>query len=473
MISKEEAFERFKEIIGDKPVWQYLLKSQFLEHLSNFQSWALRQALFETERAVQEFFLSTALNNSSILAHAEDREYTPRKPVASTGKVLIKNEGLYNVSIAAGQPFLSPGNVYYRLDDAALVTPGSSVEVDITQVREYEIEETVTIEKIFYEVLLDSSLTDTVSQIKVYVKPEEDGSEYEEWEYARLLQNTTAESKVYDEFFSHTGQIGIRFGNGQYGIVPSLGSTIKVWMLLTQGDTFLLEGQWLKSSGTIFDFEGNVANLTVTVSEAIAGGAAKESIEEARANLHYWPIYNHQLVWDEDYVFFINRNIPNILWLKVWGEELAEAYYGPRYQHINKIFISGYAEDYPDLGDDILYVLRNEKLLNRKFEWVDPVFSYFTLRVEGKVPPSMVLSDVIQGIRDTLTNSYGKDSPNRLQQVKLHEIYEIINETGYFEDKKAYFVVTILDGTTEATRLHEMVSIQIESCEIDITSIEI
>jgi len=473
MISKEQAIERFKEIIGDKPIWTYLRKSQFLEHLSIFQSWALRQALWENERNLQEFFLSTALNRSSILAHMEDREYTPRKPVASTGKVLIKNYGQLNVSLAAGQPFSSPGSVRYRLEEAAIITPGGSAEVSIRQAQEEEVVEVVSQEKKFYEVLLDPSLTPTICEYKVLVDVTGEGDAFEEWDYARLLQNTLDDSKVYDEFFSHNGQVGIRFGNGQYGMIPPAGSLIKVWMLLTQGDIFLLEGQWLKTVGTVFDFGGNAANITVAVSEAVSGGAAIESIEDSRVGLHYWPIYNHQLVWAEDYKFFIKRNIPNILWLKVWGEEAAEAYYGMRSQHINKIFISGYAENNPDLGDEVLDVLRNVKLLNRKFEWVNPVFSSFTLRVTGKVPQSLIISDVIQGIRSTLLAYFGRNSADRLEHVQLHEIYDIINETGYFHiDKRAFFTVEITGGIIETTRLHEMVSIDIDDCEIDITSLD-
>jgi hypothetical protein len=59
MISKEEALQQFKNIIGSKDAYAQLLKGQFIDHLSIFQAWALRQGLFSVERAIQEFFLST------------------------------------------------------------------------------------------------------------------------------------------------------------------------------------------------------------------------------------------------------------------------------------------------------------------------------------------------------------------------------------------------------------------------------
>ena len=71
MIAKEEAITRFKEIVGAKGDLGQLADSQFIEHLAIFASWALRQAIFYTERKHQEGFRSTATNKSSILAHVE------------------------------------------------------------------------------------------------------------------------------------------------------------------------------------------------------------------------------------------------------------------------------------------------------------------------------------------------------------------------------------------------------------------
>ncbi len=156
MLSTDEAVEKFKEILGAKEGWQFLKDSQFFNHLATFQAWAMRSAQFDAERALQEFFLSTALNRSSIAAQAEDKGYLPRLPGPSSGQVSIKNNGANQVEIPALQAFQSNRGVAYLIKYPVVVQPGETVTATAYQLSIQTVVETITSADPFIEILFDT-----------------------------------------------------------------------------------------------------------------------------------------------------------------------------------------------------------------------------------------------------------------------------------------------------------------------------
>ena len=450
MISKEEAITQFKQILSGKTSWVRLAKSQFVNMLSIFQSWALRDALWKIERTQQEFFLSTALNDSSVLAHAEDREYIPRKATPSSGLMRIANNGTAAVAPPANTAFVSEAQLDYLLETAISIPAGGYVDVKLSQLK-YAAPRTISVsdEMPFIEVTFSKEDTAKLSRFQVLV----DG---EPWEYARLFQNSVSTSEVYDEFFAHNGQFGIRFGNGIFGKIPTLNSVVTIESWHTEGATVLLANNTLHLAQDILDFAGAPADLTITTLDAITGGDAMEAIEEMRVNLHYWPRYNDKLVWRDDYAFFARQHVPGITWFECWGEQQQEAQSGFNVQNINKIFLTGYAPDNANLDADILAAFSSIPLLNRKFDWVAPVFSTFTVAITGKVVRSANMATAIAAIWATLNENYGKDSKTRKDAVELSDIYEIIKKTGFFDATGTFYHITIT-GVTTPTQLQEMV----------------
>jgi len=472
IITKEAAIQKFRDILSVKTAWKILAKSQFLNHLAVFMSWVLREALWKIERTYQEYFLSTALNASSIRAHAEDRAYLPRKKTPASGAGTIKNNGTVAVSLPSGQALSSDADLDYVTDRALLIAAGVTAAVEFIQKTRLEAVHTVTEEKAFYEIVFDEDLSGELTaeqaakicNFTVYVNVN-GGLGYELWAYSRLFQNAYPGDQVYDEFYAHTGQTGIRFGNEYVGEVLPVGALVKIILELTDGDTSLAEGQQLALVGEVLDMAGQVADLTITATEAVTDGQDAEPIEEIRNNLKYWPVYNEKLVWRDDYIFFIKQAVADILWLKVWGETEMEAAYGPNVLYINKIFVTAYAADRTDLEEEIFERLNELSILNRKFEWVEPAFSTFSLTITGKVASSVVIADAQAAIIAALTENYGKDSASRLEEVRVKDFYSIIDGTGYFDAAGAYFEVSH-SGVTEATDLHEMVHIDMDTTTI-------
>lgn len=469
MYDTQTAFDKFKEILTGKTVWEKLKNSQFVEHLSLLVGWCLRQAQFAVERAKQEFFLSTALNRSSIIAHVEDREYIPRKPQASIGQISIKNNGAAIVAIPARTELLTDEDITVRNINAKVINPGETVIFDAEQRKSVEQTHIVSNEVNFYEILIDRDKTPYVEDFTVYVD-ENDGFGLRKYNYARLLQNTEIGGRSYDEFYSHSEQIGIRFGNGNFGRILKINEIVNLNITETEGDIFISSGQELFPVDEILDANKNIASLEIKVSTAFSGGSNAEETETIRKNLHYWTTYDESLVWDDDYAFYLKRKFPQILFIKAWGEQQQEAMVGySSLDFINKIFICAYAENYIGLGADCIEALEEVPLLNRKFEFTEPVHIPFTVNISGKVLQDAVLTDAINSVKDILEENYGKNSSKRRESVILSEIYDLIQGTGFFPVSSGAKFNVEISGQSEPNYLYEMVSIDLEASTFNIT----
>jgi hypothetical protein len=299
-----------------------------------------------------------------------------------------------------------------------------------------------------------------------YVVKVDQGGGFETWDYAPRFHNSLPDDYVYDEFYSVTDEIGIRFGNGTFGFMPPAGATIRVTLKLTEGDIELPVNQALYHVGSLLDSEGQAASIQVVVSDAINGGTDQEDIESIRKNILYWSTYNENIVWKEDYVFALKRKFPQIRWINVWGETEQDAETGADSANINTIFVCLYAEAAEDIEDAAMAFLNGLKLMNRKFLWVAPVSSEFSLTITGSVARAQDPATVTSAITDALEANYGIDSTTKLDAVHTKDIYKLIQDTGYFENN-AFFDVT-MTGTHVPAQLAEMISIDMTTTTVTI-----
>jgi hypothetical protein len=448
MITKEEAVTAFKAIISGKAAWQNLARSQFVEHLAIFVSWVLRSALWAVERAKQEFFLSTAVNDSSILAHVEDREYLPTPPIPASGDVTFTNKGVNPVSIPEGWPWLGENQLPYVTTGAAVIAAGASAVIAVKQVGKKQISHIVTDQSPFYQVEFEEAPS-SIAAITVVIASVE-------WTLARLFQNVLGGSLVYDRYFNHLGKTGVRFGNGTFGAMPDKDTVVEITLDLTVGESTLVFGKKLLSSDVLLDDLGAVANVEGVAAETLAGGSNFETIQGIAQNLRYWPLYDQKLVWSDDYTFYFHRNVPGMTWLKVWGEEEEEAESGPSINNVNRIFASAYHPTLADVGAAIEAAFLASKGLNRRFTYRAPALQVFTLAITGKLAKTRSISEVTASIKALLLDMYGVDVEDRKPVVLLKDIYAAIEKTGYFVENKAYFEVA-LGGTTVATALNDII----------------
>lgn len=470
MILSERASNKFQALISAIDAWKGLVKSQFIKQLSLFIGWTVEDASFKVERARQEAFIGTALNRSSLVAHAEDREYLPRKPTPSSGEIYFTNAGDNPITLLRGREFISDSQLPYSLDAKTIIPPHSRILANVTQYGKTSILHTVTEEKPFYEILIDREMTPKVMELEVWVD-EGKGEGFIKWEYSRLLTNAYRDSLVWDEFYHVSDQIGIRFGNATFGKIPPVDSTVRIDLKYTEGSTLLLERQYLFPIDEILDDGGRAANLQIEVAATIQNGSPQEPTEEMRRNLHYWSVYNERLIWDNDYTYFLRRRYPEIVFCKAWGEEEAERLWGVNVENINRIWICAYAPR-KGLQEDVMNALLDVPMMCRNFKWYEPEHLTFTIKLTGKVLSDKVLIEVIEDVQKVLKNAYGRDSLERRDEVLLSELYECIYATGHFEKETGAWFEAVPEGDFRVTYIYQMVSLDLEKSIIDIQHLD-
>lgn len=448
-LSASEAVSRFQQILAGKPTWSKLQDSQIIEHLAIFTSWQYRAALWRNERNRQESYLSTAINRSSVLAGAQDNGYVPRLSKPSKGKAAFVNKAASTVVIPAGSVWVLPDQTPIQVIDDTPIAAAQYALVDVQQSESKTVTVTVDVTKPFYEILIDRAITPTVSSLSVKVNT---GAGLELWEVAPRLMNTTSNSKVYDVFYTALDQIGIRFGDGTFGMIPPLNSVVEISLTLTLGLVEVAQGQKLTrlSDGTGDPLLALVDASTYTT---IIGGRALEDTESIRRNALYYPLYDEQLVWADDYGFLVRRTWPEAIWVRVWGEQEMERAHGFNLDYVNRIFITAWAPDNIGIGAEILEKLSTPT--NRRYVFIPPSFRPFTVKVEAVIPRSISLDSARDAIKATLLTHYGRDSESRRDDVLVKDFYALINATGLFSTG-GYFTVE-LSGTVIGNGLEELI----------------
>lgn len=455
-ITEERSLEEFKRILTGLPGYERLEDSQIVEAMSLFQSWALRQANWQAERIYQEAFLTTAINRSSVLAHAESRQYVPRKPTPSRGTVRLINKGDQPVSFPVGTQWVGSNQLPYQNLDDVVVPAGGSVDAEFAQLEEEVITHHIESSRPFYEIALDRERSLDVSDFSVSV----DG---DEWVMRPRLMNTPSSGRAYDEFYTALGEIGIRFGNGAFGRIPRDGAEVLVTLKMTRGKTELLRGQeirYISGSG-----DRNVAMVEAETVTAIAGGRQREGIEEVRRNALYYPLYDEQLTWRDDYEFAIRRRWPEVVWANAWGEHEQEKVHGMSLDNIGRIFITAHAPDNPDVLSEVAGDSGLDEPISRVFEMVPPNFKPFTITLTAILERHIPVSQATNDVRSTLERYYGRDSEERRPIVKLKDLYRAVSSTGNFE--MGDFTVEV-HGDTESNGLNDMVHIDWSASTIDV-----
>ena len=453
-VDDKTAFDEFKRILTGLPGYERLTDSQIVEGMSLFQSWALRQANWRTERAHQEAFISTAINRASVLAHAEGKQYTPRKPTPSRGDAVFLNAAAVPVSIPAGTEWVAENQLPYQTTDDVVVPAGGKATIEITQTKPARYTFTVSEKRPFYEITLEREASARVADLRVRV-----GGRY--WAFKPRLMNTRGDEGAYDEFYTALDELGVRFGNDVFGAMPDGGERVVIETQETRGETELLPGQELRYMSGSED--SNIAMIEARTATPIVGGRPQEDIEEIRRNALYYPLYDEQLTWRDDYSFTIRRQWPEAVWVNVWGEQEQEQVYGIDLDHIGKIYVSAYAPERPDILAEI--VERLEAPISREYVAVPPNEKPFMVRFKGRISRVLPRQRVLNDVRETLERYYGKNSYHRRSTVKLKDFYKLISATGHFE--RGDFIVELF-GDTTSNGLNDLVFMDWGLSEIDV-----
>jgi hypothetical protein len=243
--------------------------------------------------------------------------------------------------------------------------------------------------------------------------------------------------------------------------MPSGGAEVVVDALLTRGQTELLPGQELRYISGSDDH--NIGMIEARTQTPVTGGRPREDIEEVRRNALYYPLYDEQLVWRDDYAFRIRRQWPEAVWVSVWGEQEQERVHGPSLDHIGKIYISAYAPERPDILSEIVTHL--EEPISREYAPVATNEKPFVIRLSATIERSIPRAMALNSVMETLAHHYGKNSPKRRTAIKLKDFYKLINATGHFE--MGDFMVELF-GDYASNGLNDLVFLDLAASEINV-----
>ncbi|PLR30230.1 bleomycin hydrolase, partial [Chimaeribacter californicus] len=306
--------EKFNTLLEENSYWSQFAGSQFVTMLVTFIAQMVYRCQQFADAALSEGFISTATKRSSILAAAEDRGYVGSRVDPSSGTAIITNLTDKVLTVPQYTSLLSDDQYPYLTMDVVKVPANGTAAVTVKQLEIVEVSTTITEATEFQQVLLSRALTEVCYKVDVMVTI--DGS-ISTWKKSTMFRLATSSSRVYVEFYKPTEQLGIRFGDGTIGMMPPAGSTITLRVWCSSGDVTLLAGQTLTPS----DDSASLADaMTVKSSTSITGGSDIESTEITRRRAQYALSYDNQVVWAEDYTYYLKQNIPASTWLNAWGE---------------------------------------------------------------------------------------------------------------------------------------------------------
>ncbi|EPT8338465.1 hypothetical protein ASU80_20480 [Enterobacter hormaechei subsp. xiangfangensis] len=465
-MNQKDINDQFNALLKKDSWWSKYADSQFVAMIALFVGQMVYRCWQYATRALQEGFISTALKRSSILAAAEDRGYVGRRIAPSTGMVSITNLTAERLQLPIYSTFESEDLVPVLLTDAVDLAAGETKSVSASQLEVYSVEKTVDAAEPFFTVMLSKEMTAKCHSIDVYVT-EPDGTS-EQWEKSFMFRNANNTSNVYTEFYKPTEQIGIRFGDGSTGRIPPTGSVISLDVWCTQGQVTIVEGQKLIPVDELADYEQSISVVTAS---RISGGTPAESTEETRARAQYFVSYDEQIVWGDDYVFYLKNTIGGMSWLRCWGEEEQESYTGYDIRNINRIFLCGHK---PGIGQEQLHLLFLERLavipdkMNKRFSLVPVNYSPISIRFIGKVPSTSVPNEVELTLKNDLDVQFGRDSfkfdtGSGYEPITKDKLWAFIESLGIFTEYELE-----VEGSLVAANLEDFIYLDTSTSTFDI-----
>ncbi|WP_147200789.1 bleomycin hydrolase [Pantoea sp. CCBC3-3-1] len=472
ILSLSEIRTKFNALLAANSYWSQFAGSQFITMLVTFIGQMVYRCQQYADSALAEGFISTATKRASILAAAEDRAYVGSRVTPSTGEAIITNTTNEKLSVPQYTSLLSDDQYPYLTDDVVTVAANSTATVGISQMEIVEVTMTVGTATEFLEIMLSRALTDVCYKIDVLVTFDGVTTTWTKSNMFRLATNT---STVYVEFYKPTEQLGVRFGDGTIGMIPPTGSTITLKVWCSSGDVTLLADQTLTPS----DDSAPLADSMIIKSDtSITGGADNESTETTRNRAQYFLSYDNQVVWAEDYTFYLKQNVPATTWLTAWGEGEQEIIDGAKkLSNINKIFICGW---YPNKTQEELKALFLSALesvpnpLNKSYSIVTANELPFTLTLTGEISASQTTSVVEADLKADLKARFGKDSSyfdpkgtGDYQLIKVKDIWSFIDGLSYFEDFKLTY-----SGMEESNGYNDFVYLDVDGSTFNISYFE-
>lgn len=327
------------EELANKPGWGEGYESSIGQTLIQLMADVTDNLHFMLERRAQEAFISTARLHTSVMAHASELGYRPRRKVSSTGTVrltLVDDDDNVitaqdRIDISAGTAMTGVEEEFVVMDDVYVKAGESYVDIPVKEgvriINEYNFNE-------------EPYRSDPMITIDPFVDVEEYslkvGDQFGKFKDITssdvVAKNITSLSyampsdAIYDIKFSVDG-MRIIFGDGEFGKKPRGRVTVE-WVrskgdevgIIFTGREFFFEDEFLFDNAAVSPrnaYRYKIENIT-----PIRGGADEETTQEIAANASIFTRTANRAVTNQDYEFIALRSgLGDIVDVHSYGEQ--------------------------------------------------------------------------------------------------------------------------------------------------------
>lgn len=275
----EDLIQQLTGALANREAWKDLVESGTGQTLIEFMSAIGTMQNFNLERGIQELFTDTASIDTSIFTIARMLGVNPRRKASATTLADITLDASLPGSITIPEltQFKVGTNLFYNTSEIVF-TAGQVLVSNVTLEQGEVTTNNFTSDGTdFQEFVVGQDFTSNENLMRVKVN----GVLHTRERRSLIIYNST--DLIFLELTMADGSIRIIFGNGIFGVVPTLGALIEVKHAISNGIKSNIAGSGLNVSlidnvNTPFGF----VQLTGITSTGIVGGAPQVSADELR-----------------------------------------------------------------------------------------------------------------------------------------------------------------------------------------------
>jgi hypothetical protein len=388
--------ESLRSFLSNNPTFtDYDFAGSGLNAIIEVLAYNSQQYAYLANMLSNEMFLDSAILRSSVVSLAKLVGYTPRSIVASRAQVSLMFEDVplnyVNLELPKGTKFstkIKSKTFTFVNRDSVSIFPTNAItnpgQFRITNLPIYEGEiitnDFVVVNPASDRFIIPNNNAD-ISTLRVYVKPS-GGSTFSLYTKANSILGLTNASTIYYIQEVDSMQFEVYFGDGVLGKSLSVGDTVRLEYIATNG----VFGNFARTFTV-----GSIGGFTpiVTTDAISTGGASAEGINTIRQTAPKMYSSQDRCVTRQDYRAVIMDKFPYAKSVSVWGGEDENP---PKY---GKVFVSIATRDGTKLTQDDKRMIVNDILADRSIlhivpTIVDPQNIFVGVKTVVKYNPRLV-----------------------------------------------------------------------------------
>lgn len=409
--------------------WKDTYESGTGQMLIEFYAYVANLVLFYLERRVEESYISTAQNKSSILNLVRLINYSPKRVTSAVGTLKFSRSGsttkrvfipqytecqtanavkfltIQDVTIEPGVDYVTVAGIQGELVDNLEYAADGSPDREIT-INDTVIENDAHIRyRPFYS-------------FRVLV----DGVEWTKVSSFLASNNTDTHYKLKAEL---DDTLTVVFGDNVNGKAPGVDSSsmIQIKYIRSSGSSGnVYETDRVSTlNDVIYDEDGEEVDVTVTNSTTCAGGDDAEDIEEIRAEAPNVFATGDRLVTKDDFIAFI-INYESVADVNVWGENEVDPPNVDMYNRVNICLVLDdwvVGDDIPGpFEDDLESDLYDKSMMTVRYSHTDAAILDIVVTIDAIVRKGYSLSQTQADIKTAINSHFVLGSTTKLGESK-------------------------------------------------------